>query len=333
MNIVQTLTVTADEAGMRLDRWFRRHFPQVTHGQLQKLLRTGQVRVAGKRASADTRVEEGQAIRIPPLPSASAQEESRAPRTPKTARASQDDIKDLQARVLYRDDDVLVINKPAGMAVQGGTGVGKNIDLLLDVLQFEASERPRLVHRLDRDTSGVLVLARTLPAARRLGELFRGHDVRKYYWAVTVGTPVPFQGRIDLALSKQGGAGREKMAPDEDEGKNAVTLYSVVEPAGKKAAWVALWPVTGRTHQLRAHMAAIGTPILGDGKYAGKGASLTGVELSRDLHLHARRIILPHPRRGMIDVTAPLPDHMKKTWKYFGFHQKDDGDPFAAAEA
>jgi 23S rRNA pseudouridine955/2504/2580 synthase len=199
---------------------------------------------------------------------------------------------------------------------------------MLDALSFGA-ERPRLAHRLDRDTSGVLVLARTALAARRLQEAFRGRAVRKYYWAVTVGVPEQARGRIDAALLKQGGPRGERVVVDDEDGKAAVTLYAVIDSAVGKAAWVALWPLTGRTHQLRAHMVAIGAPILADHKYAGAEAGIAGDEIGEGLHLHARRLILPHPSgKGRIDVTAPLPPHMRETWRYFGFNPNSDGDPF-----
>jgi 23S rRNA pseudouridine955/2504/2580 synthase len=331
MSAVETRTVSADEADIRLDRWFKRHFPDLGHGHLQKLLRTGQVRVDGKRADAATRLEAGQAIRIPPLNVPA--EAVGAPRAKPAPVISDKEIAALQARVLYKDDDVIAIDKPAGLAVQGGTGTSKHLDAMLDALRFGSAERPRLVHRLDKDTSGVLVLARTVFAASRLAEIFRGRDARKIYWAVTVGVPKPYQGKIDLALAKEGGSHGERVATDEDDGKKAVTFYSVLENAGKQAAFVALWPRTGRTHQLRVHMAAIGTPILGDGKYAGQDAFLPGAEVPRQLHLHARRLIIPHPRTGKpIDVTAPLPEHMLATWKYLDFSANLKGDPFAEVD-
>ena len=323
MSGVQTLEVAAEDAETRLDRWFRRRFPDLAHGQLQKLLRTGQVRVDGKRADAATRVMPGQMIRVPPLPDL-------GERPPRAKRAVDErDAAELRARVLFKDDWVIVIDKPPGLAVQGGSGTTRHLDGMLDALAF-GGERPRLVHRLDRDTSGVLVLARTALAARKLADTFRGKTARKYYWGITVGVPEQRRGRIDAALAKQAGPKGERMALDEDDGRAAVSLYSVVDHAANKLAWVALWPLTGRTHQLRVHMAAIGTPILGDVKYGGPGARLEGGEVGNGLHLHARRIILPHPSgRGRIDVTAPLPAHMRATWKSFDFSQRDDGDPFS----
>lgn len=326
---VEIRTVTADEADMRLDRWFKRHFPDVNHSYLQKLLRTGQVRIDGKRAETSSRLAAGQSVRIPPLAAWAAPIKGPNLAAGKPKGMSDKQIAELQALVLYRDADVIAINKPAGLAVQGGTGTSKHLDAMLDALRFDGNERPKLVHRLDKDTSGVLLLARTTFAASKLTEMFRGSAVRKIYWAVTVGVPTPYQGKIDLALAKEGGPHGERVAEKKEEGKRAVTVYSVQENVGKQAAFVAMWPLTGRTHQLRVHMAAVGTPILGDGKYAGQGAFLAGAEVTKKLHLHARRLVLPHPRGGKtIDVTAPLPDHMQATWKYFGFSPNLRDDPF-----
>ncbi|WP_082108822.1 RluA family pseudouridine synthase [Azospirillum thiophilum] len=326
---VETRAVTADEADMRLDRWFKRHFPDVNHSYLQKLLRTGQVRVDGKRAETSSRLAAGQSVRIPPLAAWAAPVRGPNPAAGKPKAMSDKQIAELQALVLFRDADVIAINKPAGLAVQGGTGTTKHLDAMLDALRFDGKERPKLVHRLDKDTSGVLLLARNTFAASKLTEMFRGSAVRKIYWAATVGVPKPYQGKIDLALAKEGGPQGERVAENKEEGKRAVTVYSVQENAGKQAAFVAMWPLTGRTHQLRVHMAAVGTPILGDGKYAGQGAFLPGAEVTKKLHLHARRLVLPHPRGGKtIDVTAPLPDHMQATWKYLGFSPNLRDDPF-----
>ncbi|HYB58591.1 MAG TPA: RluA family pseudouridine synthase, partial [Alphaproteobacteria bacterium] len=225
------------------------------------------------------------------------------------------------------------LNKPPGLAVQGGTGTVRHLDAMLDALRFGCAERPRLVHRLDRDTSGVLLLGRNAAAARALAEAFRDRTTRKLYWAITVGVPRPLQGKIDLPLAKLPGRAGERMAPDEEEGKRAVTYYKVLEHMGKKAAWVALWPVTGRTHQLRVHLAAIGTPILSDGKYGGKAAFLSGEKISRKLHLHARALTLPHPKTGRpLTLTAPLPEHMRASWRLFGFDPERRDDPFAGLE-
>jgi 23S rRNA pseudouridine955/2504/2580 synthase len=327
MSGVQQIEIKQEDADQRLDRWFKRHFPALAHGRLEKLLRTGQIRLDGKRAKAADRVEAGQVVRVPPLGEPVERPQQPQQRRPRAA----DDrwAMTLQKAVLYKDDDVLVIDKPAGLAVQGGTGLATSVDDLLDALQFDAKERPRLVHRLDRDTSGVLALARNAKAAQRLTEAFRHKDARKIYWAVVVGVPEVRGGRIDAPLQKGGGKGAERVQVDE-EGKRAITEFAVIERAGKKAAWLALMPVTGRTHQLRAHCVALGTPILGDGKYAGGAAFLSKENLSRQLHLHARRLRIPHPAgKGWIDVTAPLPDHMRKTWSFFGFAAKPDRDPFA----
>lgn len=323
MSGVQTVEVGGDDDGVRLDRWFGRRFPQLTHGRLEKLLRTGQVRVDGARVKASHRLEAGQQIRVPPLPEAAAPPPDRRP-----VAVSDDDAAELRALVLHRDDQVIVLDKPAGLAVQGGTGKQRHLDGMLDALRFDAGERPRLVHRLDQDTSGVLVLARTAAAARHLTAAFRGSEVRKVYWAVVVGVPKPEQGRLDLALVKRRGAARERVRVDDEEGLRAVTDYAVVDRARRVAAWVALRPVTGRTHQLRAHCAALGTPILGDGKYGGHGAFLEGIELARRLHLHARQVRLPHPSGRLLTVVAPLPPHMAETFRSLGFSARDFADPF-----
>lgn len=318
MSGVQTLLVAADEADMRLDRWFKRRFPQLSHGRLEKWLRTGQVRVDGKRVKAGQRLEAGQTVRVPPL----GDEKVPPPAQSKAMRISDTDRMELEGRVLHRDDLVLVLDKPAGLAVQGGTNTDKHLDGMLDLLRFGAAERPRLVHRLDRDTSGVLVLARTAKAAAKLTEAFRSKEARKLYWALVVGVPQIPEGRIDLRLAKLPGRAGEKVGVDEDEGKRAITLYRIVDRAGRRAAWLAMEPLTGRTHQLRVHAAeALGTPIHGDGKYGGKEAFLEAPGLSRKLHLHARAIRIPHPTGGLLEVTAPLPEHMRRTWDFLGFSE------------
>ena len=323
---VQTVTVAPNEAPGRLDRWFKRHYPGLSHGRLEKLLRTGQIRVDGKRARAGDAVMPGQAIRVPPLPDASALSASAKPASAK-ASARPQDVALLREAVLYRDDFAIVVNKPAGLAVQGGTNTDRHVDALLDGLRFDSTERPRLVHRLDKDTSGVLLIARNASAASFFTRAFRDKTTRKVYWAVVVGLPKLRRGRIDLALSKSGGVGHERVQADE-EGKHAITYYTVVDHAGSRASWLALLPVTGRTHQLRAHCAALGTPILGDGKYGGSGAQLPGGAAAHRLHLHARALDIPHPQGGTLSVTAPLPPHMRRMWEFFGF-DADVPDPFA----
>jgi 23S rRNA pseudouridine955/2504/2580 synthase len=323
-----TIRVRSEDGEVRLDRWFKRHYPDVPHGRLEKLLRTGQVRVDGKRARAGDRVAPGQAIRVPPLP----------PASPPTAAARAPRPEDealVRAAVLHRDEAVIVLNKPAGLAVQGGTNTDRHVDALLDALRFGAAERPRLVHRLDKDTSGVLVIARTAAAAAFLTRAFRDKTTRKVYWAAVAGRPTLARGRIDLALGKGAASGikrgRERVRPDADEGKHAVTYYRVVDSAGDEVSWLALLPVTGRTHQLRAHCAAIGTPVLGDGKYGGSAAHLAVGNAAHRLHLHARALAIPHPERGVLRVTAPLPPHMARLWQFLGF-AADVADPFAELE-
>jgi 23S rRNA pseudouridine955/2504/2580 synthase len=238
------------------------------------------------------------------------------------------DQRRLRDSVLYRDRDLIAIDKPAGLAVQGGTGTDRHLDQMLDALRFDAPERPRLVHRLDKDTSGVLLLARSAAAARWIGEAFRGRDARKVYWAVVAGVPRPRQGKIDAPLAKLPGAAGERMAIDE-AGKRAITLYAVLDTLGDKAAWVALMPLTGRTHQLRAHMALIGHPILGDGKYGGAASRLEIPGIARELHLHARSIELPRPAGRPVHVEAPLPKALQATWEAMGFPARPPLDPFA----
>lgn len=320
MSGVANRPVEADDDGVRLDRWFKRHYPQVTHGQLQKLLRKGQVRVDGKRVKGNARLATGQVVRVPPL--SDAPPAKAAPRPP-----SDRDADDLRARVLHRDDLVIVLDKPPGLAVQGGSGTRKHLDGMLDALRFGAKDRPRLVHRLDKDTSGVLVLGRTAGAAAKLTAAFRSKEARKLYWALVAGVPKPAQGLIDQPLAKLPGKRGEKVVIDDDFGKRATTLYRIVEKAGRQAAWLAMEPLTGRTHQLRVHAAQVlETPIVGDGKYGGKEAFLEAEGVSGKLHLHARAIRLPHPGGGRLEVAAPLPAHMKASWGFLGF---DEGDPEA----
>jgi 23S rRNA pseudouridine955/2504/2580 synthase len=321
--------VEGDEAGVRLDRWFKRHFPEVAHGPLEKLLRTGQVRVDGKRAKAGDRLEAGQAIRIPPqLRSAPAQTAS-----PEARSISDDDIKFVKNLVLYEDPSLFVLNKPSGLATQGGSGITRHLDGLLEGLQGRRRQRPRLVHRLDRHTSGVIVVARTVPAAAALSEALRRRDAKKIYWALTRGVPVPRQGTIRLHLAKEGKAGADERmvgADDDTQGaKSATTHYAVMGTAGNQYAWVAAQPVTGRTHQIRAHLQAIDAPIVGDAKYGGPNAK-GGGELENRLHLHARSIDIAHPEGGRLKISAPLPAHMLRAWNLFGFDPDATEDPFVS---
>ena len=306
-------TVSADEADIRLDRWFRRQYPHLTQGALQKLCRTGQIRVDGKRAEPSTRLDPGQSVRVPPLPNASRP----APAAP---RVDPDDAREMQRMVVYRDDQVLVLNKPAGLAVQGGPGIVRHVDGMLDALRFEAEHKQRLAHRLDRDTSGLLLLARSPGAAGKLAAAFRGREVRKTYWAVVVGRPQPLEGVIDLPLARLGaGPGSLSIAAGRDEADavSARTDYLVRDSAARKLSWLELSPLTGRMHQLRVHCEALGTPILGDPKYGREAAHLDG--FADQLHLHARMLDLPHPAGGRLSLAAELPAHMRETFRALGF--------------
>jgi 23S rRNA pseudouridine955/2504/2580 synthase len=314
---VETRKVERDEQGMRLDRWFRAHYPDLAFGHLQKLLRSGQVRLDGARAKTNDRLTAGQLVRVPPF---AASRDPAAP-APRHADPSQKDAALLRSLILHEDRDVLVINKPHGLAVQGGSGTKRHVDGMLASFAGPDGERPRLVHRLDRDTSGVLILAKNRKAAADLGAVFRTRSARKIYWALVKGVPSPKQGRISLFLSKQMGPDGERVEVRQhgDEGSvHSVTYYSVVDRAANAISWLSLKPVTGRTHQLRAHAAHIGHPIVGDPKY-GEGFAELPAGLARKLHLHARRITLPHPRGGTLDVTAPLPPHMLASFELLGF--------------
>jgi 23S rRNA pseudouridine955/2504/2580 synthase len=314
---VQTRAVTGDEAGLRLDRWFQRHFPDLSHGALQKLMRTGQVRLDGKRVEGKDRVEPGQTIRLPPGVAVAPP----AARSKAEEVLSERDAVGIQRLVIHRDAEVIALNKPPGLAVQGGSGTEKHVDGMLDGLRFGYEERPRLVHRLDKDTSGLLLIARTGLAAKRLAESFRDRETEKLYWAVVVGVPPRPEGAIDLPLAKRPGArDRELMQVDRENGQKALTHYREIDRAAKRAALLALWPRTGRTHQLRVHCAAIGCPILGDRKYGGEEALLAAVADARRLHLHAQRLVLPHPSgKGTLDVSAKPPPHFRRTVEALGF--------------
>ena len=317
---VETIEVGSNEAGMRLDRWFRVHFPEITYGHLQKLLRSGQVRLDSRRAQANARVESGQQVRVPAV--------LRLP--PKTKPSltpplglSKGDRDFIEAMILYEDQDVLVLNKPYGIAVQGGTGTKRHLDGMLAGMADRFGDRPRLVHRLDRDTTGVLLVAKHRDAAAKLGRIFQTRSAAKTYWALVKGVPKPPQGKVEAALVKAAGPDgdrvRKALPGEQDKAMHATTHYAVIDRVAHKASWVSLKPVTGRQHQLRAHMALIGNPIVGDNKYEGdKVLADSGIEAK--LHLHARRLVIPHPVAGerAIDITAPLPEHMRKTWALLG---------------
>lgn len=332
MNGVSLITVEAGEGDQRLDRWLKRKFPLITQGRIEKGCRKGEIRVDGGRVKASTRVEEGQEVRLPPMPT------QRGPaRTPDAV--SDADAQMIRDCVIYKDDEIIALNKPAGLPTQGGSKQTRHVDGLAEALRFGFDEKPRLVHRLDKDTSGVLLLARTRQAAQGLTAAMRHRETRKIYWALVGGVPTPYLGEIKYGLVKAGGRGAkgegEKMHavhPREIDAtpgaKRAHTLYATLYRVGARASWVAMEPLTGRTHQLRAHMAEIGHPIIGDGKYGGSGqenlgdgwgAQLGGI-ISKKLHLHARMMRVENPvTKKVITLTAPLPDHMAQSWDTFGW--------------
>ncbi|PRY93510.1 ribosomal large subunit pseudouridine synthase C [Hasllibacter halocynthiae] len=341
MSGVRTVTVAPGEGDQRLDRWLRRRFPQITQGRIEKGCRKGEIRIDGARAKASARVEEGQQVRVPPLPEAAAP----APARPSVPEA---DARMMRDAVLWQDAHVIALNKPPGLPTQGGTGQGgRHVDALAEALA-EGGEKPRLVHRLDKDTSGVLLLARTRTVAKGLTEAFRARSARKIYWAAVAGVPSPRMGTVRWGLVKAPGRQGERMNvvhPREIDAtpgaQRATTDYAVIEALAQRAAWCALVPVTGRTHQLRAHMAALGHPVVGDGKYGGSGqenlgdgwGAQMGPEVGRRLHLHARSIAFDHPvTGGRVTVTAPLPPHMTATWDLFGWDAAEaPADPFEEA--
>jgi 23S rRNA pseudouridine955/2504/2580 synthase len=341
VSAVRHVTVQPEDADQRLDRWVRRLFPHVTQGRLERMCRKGEIRIDGGRARPSARLQPGQSVRLPPLPV------DEGPPAAAVAVAPADAAM-IRAAVIYRDDHVIALNKPPGLAVQGGSGQTRHVDALAEALRFDRDEKPRLVHRLDRDTSGVLIMARSARAAAGLARAFQARDARKVYWAAVAAVPTPRSGTIRTGLVKAPGHGvggeGEKMIVVPFEAvaatpgaRRATTDFRVLENAGRRAAWVALSPVTGRTHQLRAHMAAIGHPIIGDGKYgAGLGlegrAPDLGGAVSRKLHLHARTLSLLHPLTGArLVLTAPLPDHMARTWALIGWDAAAaPADPFEA---
>jgi 23S rRNA pseudouridine955/2504/2580 synthase len=313
---VQTLTVTSDESGMRVDRFFEARFPGLSFSHIQRIVRKGEVRVNGKRTEPKARLAAGQSVRVPPL--------TIAPPAPRDdAPQAQKDRAFIKSITLYEDDDVLVLNKPMGLAVQGGSGTVRHVDGMLGALRgsHPDAQRPRLVHRLDKDTAGCLLVAKTRFAAAALAKTFRSRSARKIYWALVAGVPRPHQGRISTYLAKQEVEEDSFMRiakHGEKDAVHAVTYYAVVETSAQKLAWISLKPVTGRTHQLRAHMAHVGHPIVGDPKYFNiENWEFPGGIQDR-LHLLARRIVVPHPRGGKIDISAPLPPHMQQSWNLLG---------------
>jgi len=317
---VETIIVKRDEAGIRLDRWFRAHFPEVGHGYLQKLLRSGQVRVDSKRVQSNQRLEPGMMVRVPAIVRHPAKAKPAAKQPAGVSKVDRDLIEQM---ILFEDDHVMVLNKPFGIAVQGGTGTKRHIDGMLAGMVDRFGDRPRLVHRLDRDTTGVLLVAKTREAAAKLGRIFQTRSAAKTYWALVKGVPKPPQGKVEAALVKAAGPDgdrvRKALPGEQDKAMHATTHYSVIDRMAHKASWVSLKPVTGRQHQLRAHMALIGHPIIGDNKYEGDKVLVdSGIDMK--LHLHARRLVIDHPIPGKpkLDVTAPLPEHMRKTWDIMG---------------
>ncbi|WP_454598659.1 RluA family pseudouridine synthase [Qipengyuania sp. SM2507] len=309
---VRQFTVGPDDNGIRLDRWFKRHLPQIGFNTVSRWARTGQIRVDGKRAKPDDRLETGQQLRVPP----GGESENRTPR--EKPELSAEDIEQAEAMVIFENEAAIVLNKPPGLATQGGTKTTRHVDGLLDAFVEGDGPRPRLVHRLDKDTSGVLLIARTPGSAAHFSRRFSGRSARKVYWALVVGVPDVREGTIEAPLAKQPGTGGEKMHVDEENGQIAKTRYRVVETAGRRASWLELEPLTGRTHQLRVHCAAMGNPIVGDGKYGGQDAFLTG-SISRKMHLHARRLVIGSPGGGKIDAVAELPEHFAATMEQMGF--------------
>jgi len=317
---VRQFTVGEDDDGIRLDRWFKRNLPQVGFATVSRWARTGQIRVDGKRAKPEDRLAAGQVLRVPP----GGEDAPRAAAKPRVRALTPEQIAEARDMVIRETPTAIVLNKPPGLATQGGSKTTKHVDGLLDAfVADEKTPRPRLVHRLDKDTSGVLLIARTPGSAASFSKRFASRSARKVYWALVVGVPQLSEGVIDAPLAKQPGTGGEKMHIDEENGQAAKTRYRVVDRAGQRAAWVELEPLTGRTHQLRVHMAAIGHPIVGDGKYGGQDAFLTGA-VSRKMHLHARRLIITEPKAGegsggKLDVTAELPPHFAMSMEVLGF--------------
>jgi 23S rRNA pseudouridine955/2504/2580 synthase len=315
----RTFTVAEDDDGIRLDRWFKRHLPEISFNLVSRWARTGMLKVDDKRVAPGDRVATGQVLRVPPAEAAPAEgPEGRPMRAVEPL--TEDEARFVQDMVIARGKDWIVLNKPPGLATQGGTKTVQHLDRLLDALADEKGQRPKLVHRLDKDTSGVLLVARTARAAGHFAKAFSGRTARKVYWALVVGVPSVQEGVIDAPLAKQPGSGGEKMHVDEKDGLPARTRYRQIDRAGNRATWVELQPMTGRTHQLRAHMAAIGHPIVGDAKYGGAAAFLTG-GISRKMHLHARRIRIDGTDGKAIDQTAELPDHFSETLATLGFEQ------------
>ena len=326
MSGVRHIEVTGDEDGQRIDRWLSKHLEGVPFSLLQKVMRKGQVRVDGKRVKTNTRIKEGQIVRVPPV----------AHRDPKHKKLSQDDAWFMRSLVIYDDGEIIAINKPSGLATQGGTNIKRHVDGMLSALDNDEGVTPRLVHRLDKDTSGVLLLARSSNMARDMGKIFKGRDIKKIYWALVSPAPDMNNGEIRAPIHKAGGFNKEKMVVDAEEGLPATTLFDVIDRAHKQAAFVAFWPRTGRTHQIRVHAEHLGSPIIGDRKYNFKDIEheheeiiLDDVSLGERLHLHAREISFKHPKlKKIITIQADLPNDLQKSWQSLGFDPASKVIPF-----
>ncbi len=325
MSEVQYVPVQEKDNGIRLDRWFSRYYPALKNGQLQRLLRGKNIRVNGAKATADQRLETNDILRVPPM--------DISPKKDLPRDLSKADIEFMRALVIHKDNDVIVLNKPSGLAVQGGSKTERHIDGMLDALRFEKDEKPKLVHRLDKDTSGVLVIARSTEVAAKLTKAFASRTAQKIYWAVVAGKPKLLSGKIDAPLAKLPNVkGGEQMKIDFEHGQRAQTLYRVIDSLARKASWLEMAPLTGRTHQLRVHCTALDTPIVGDVKYGGERAVSLGLQDEKKMHLHARAIRLPHPKKGMLEVVADLPPHMRASFDFLGFDEKASVDSFTYFE-
>lgn len=340
MNGERFITVSEDDDGQRFDRWITKRAPEIPYVLVQKLVRKGAFKVEGKRVKGDTKLVAGQSVRIPAI---DIKTRLAGTKPEKKDKLTEQDRAFLHSLVIYQDVDIIAINKPHGLAVQGGTKTEQHLDRLLPALADKNGVAPRLVHRLDKDTSGVMLLARSAKVATKLGDAFKGRDIRKIYWAMVHGVPDPREGSVKAPLIKAGGLNKERMRVDEKEGKFALTEYSVLDHAGKHAAFVAFWPRTGRTHQIRVHAELMGNPIVGDGKYAGRDSMtyengdpvprVEELQRMKQLHLHAHRLVFRHPITGKkMDIKAPLPPALQKSWKAMGFDTKSKEDPFADLE-
>ncbi len=324
MSGIRQVTVSDEDDGQRLDRWLKKNAPNLPFSLIQKLIRKGQIRVNGGRVQMDTRLEAGQEVRIPPS--------AEAGKVDEYFRPSKEDAAYIKSMVIYDDGDIIALNKPSGLPSQGGKNIGRHVDGLLAALG-DGDSKPKLCHRLDRDTSGVLMVARSREMAMRLGRAFENKNIRKYYWALTIPAPDMNDGTIDAPLVKGAGLQKDMMIVDADTGKFARTEFHVVERAAKRAAFVAFWPRTGRTHQIRVHAAEGGFPVIGDEKYGDIEASHATIEalgLASRLHLHAARLVMPHPSgKGILDIRASLPEELRRSWAQLGFDPAPENDPFA----